>query len=91
MKDKFEKLFSACQCTITLNDHHSYYQPLEEKIKEIQSIHKGVLTEEIISGIIKNDRLIEIQCYPRTPIGFFVVAHYDIEEALRLTIERLQD
>mgnify|MGYP001575390636 FL=1 len=45
--------------------------------------------------MVKRNRVMRVQFYPSTPIGFFVVYHHDLEEALRechrtLDLERAQ-
>jgi hypothetical protein len=84
--NKVDQLISLCkgEIIITINPHTVSYESIEAYLAEnINEIEKDIIDE-----IIKTGRLIEIQFYPHTPIGFYHYYHYDftlaIDEALAL-------
>lgn len=77
-----EKLLAACQCGvyITVNQHRNYYESVEIYLAakdELADIDVAVLAQMMATNMI-----VEVQAYPKTPIGFCVVYHYEIEAAL---------
>ena len=74
---------TKCSVTITVNNHRDYYETIEkyinlEKRKEISS--------DIWEKMIESDTCIELQVYPETPIGFYVIYHYDIEKVIDMAL-----
>lgn len=88
--DKLKKLLSQCKCGvhITVNGHRDHYQTAEQKLKEYDQLD---LTDELDIDVRKimeeTDTIVEIHFYPRTPIGFYKVLHYDFDAALDEALE----
>lgn len=81
--DKLKELLMKCECGvfIEVNQHRDYYQTAEQAILEdIERDDK--LDEDIKAKMIELNTIIRIQFYPITPIGHYVVYHYDIDLAL---------
>ena len=86
MNDNLIELINLCKCSVTLevNDHRDYYQTILEYIDDNCS-NKSIWNEtpeEVKKIMIETDTLIELQFYPNTPIGFYRVYHYDVNQAI---------
>jgi hypothetical protein len=84
--ENLQELILLCKSSVTIwiNDHRDYYLGIEEYLTQegdIEFIQPIVLQE-----MLKRDLVIRIQCYPLTPNGFFVVYHYDMNEAIKIAI-----
>ena len=65
--------------------YRDYYQTAEQAILEdIERDDK--LDEDIKAKMIELNTIIRIQFYPITPIGSYVVYHYDIDLALDMAL-----
>ena len=85
--DKLKELLMKCECGvfIEVNQHRDYYQTAEQAILEdIERDDK--LDEDIKAKMIELNTIIRIQFYPITPIGSYVVYHYDIDLALDMAL-----
>ena len=65
--------------TVDINDHRSCYQGVSEYIPE-EDIEE--ISDEVFTKMIEKDTCIRLQVYPDTPIGFYVIYHYDFEKAI---------
>lgn len=90
--EKFKELMSKCKCSvsITVNQHMDYYQSISDYI-EYLALFENELGVGVLDKIIETDTIIEIQCYPDTPIGFYKVTHYDIDMAMDLMLEAVNN
>ena len=85
--DKLKELLMKRECGvfIEVNQHRDYYQTAEQAILEdIERDDK--LDEDIKAKMIELNTIIRIQFYPITPIGSYVVYHYDIDLALDMAL-----
>lgn len=91
MNDNFTELLSLCKCSVslTVNGHRDFYETVEqhfldneEELEEIES--------EVYEKMKELNTIVCVQAYPDTPIGFFVVYHYDINEAVKMVIEAIK-
>ena len=87
MTDKLKQLLSLCKCGvyISVNEHRDYYETVEEHLEDDLPGVK-YLDPEIRAKMIETDTIINVHFYPRTPIGFSVVYHYDLDAALDLAL-----
>jgi hypothetical protein len=79
---------------IFVNEHRSNYQSLEDYIQD--EIHSGRLdndeiNQEILKTMKENDRMVMIQIYPTTPVGFFRIYHHDIDLAIEQALKGLEE
>jgi len=79
--EKFKELVLLCKASveISVNSHKDYYETVEQHIKEKERENIG---KEVFEEMVKRDIVVRVQAYPDTPIGFFVVYHYDIDKAV---------
>lgn len=86
--DKLKIILDKCKASVHLgvNEHKSYYEPVEDYIAQ----REDVIDADILNKIIETDNLIELQLYPDTPIGFYKIYHYDLDKALDEALECLE-
>lgn len=84
-----KRIMEMCKCGVhlTINNHRDYYQKIEEFVSE----HSVEADDGVIEKIIETDTIVELQFYPHTPIGFYIVHHYDIDLAIAEALEILND
>ncbi len=89
--DKLLKLKEFCKCGIflTINQHRDYYESVETYMGNQQDT--ADLKKEILQKMIEKNIIIELQFYPHTPIGSYSIYHYDIEAALDIALEILEE
>lgn len=83
--DKLKELISRCKAgvNIEVNEHRNYYETAKvyiEQLDERGPIHE--VNPAIMRKMIETDTIINIHFYPRTPVGFYSVYHYDLDAAL---------
>ena len=88
--EKFKELVSLCKGSIkiSVNGNKDYYESIDEYIneKDIEHIDKDIFKE-----MIKRNIVVKIQVYPHTPIGFFLIYHYDIDEAVNIALQAVKN
>lgn len=77
--DKLKKIIDHCKCGvfITIDDHKNSYADIIMSVDMLDGV-----PDEIKNKMIEMDTIVEVQCYPDTPIGFFHAYHYDLDAAL---------
>lgn len=80
--ERLKSIIDNCRCgvSIDVNAHRNYYQSAEDYLNDAGIIEES--GDDAYKRMIELDTIIEIQFYPRTPIGFYTVYHYDIDKAL---------
>ena len=86
--DLLQQLISKCKCSITLsvNEHRDYYQTVEQYFDDFEEELKCI-DEETFQKMKETNSVIKLQFYPNTPVGFCVIWHYNLKEALKLALE----
>lgn len=87
--EKFKELVSLCKASveISINAHKDYYESVEQYLKE----HIEDVEKEVFDEMVKRDVIVKIQAYPHTPIGFYIVYHYDIDKAIEIILEAVKN
>jgi len=93
--DLLNELISLCKCsvTVTVNDHRDNHQTVQQYIDNYKG-WSGLfdnVTHELQAEMVKRDTIVNVQCYPRTPIGFNSVYHWDLEQALAEAIKQVKE
>ena len=87
--NKLQELKIKCKCSINIeiDEHKNVYEKVEENISadDMEDIDKNILDK-----MIELDTIVKIQFYPNTPVGFYVIYHYDLEEALSEALNILE-
>ncbi len=88
--EKFKELVSLCKASveISVNDHNDYYESVEQHINEED---REDIDKEVFEEMVKRDIVVKVQAYPHTPIGFFVVYHYDIDKAVDIALDAVKN
>ena len=83
---KLEELAKICKCSVwvTINEHTSNYETIEEYLRGDRF---SSLTSADKQAIIDAGTIVEVQAYPRTPIGFILSVHHDLDTALNQAIK----
>lgn len=84
--EKLYKLIQMCKCGVHLriNLHRDYYETVEEHFNS-NPINKEYLEDidvDVYEKMKETNTIIELQYYPNTPIGSYIVYHYDLEMAI---------
>jgi hypothetical protein len=83
--EKLKKLISLCRCSVYLevNKHKDYYMTAEEELKEKDGREcPPEINDDVRKIMIETNTIVCIQFYPHTPVGFYVVYHYDLDKCL---------
>jgi len=90
---KLQKIISKCKCSVnlTINCHKDYHQTVQEYLNDQMELSGNDLEIEndIETKMNEIDTIIELQFYPDTPIGFYRIFHYNLEQALNEALEIL--
>lgn len=83
--DKLQALLSRCKCSVSIevNRHRDAYETAEQAMQEAEE--NGWLPDiepEVRAKMVELNTVVELQFYPDTPIGFYVIWHYDLDAAL---------
>lgn len=79
--DKLKELIKKTKCSVSIdiNNHRDYYETIEQ---HIEPEDRKDISDDIWSKMIQLDTCVRLQVYPNTPIGFYVIHHYDVEMAI---------
>lgn len=90
---KLQELLSLCKCgiSIDINSYRNSYESIQDTIKTIETRIEEPLEPEIFSGMIETQNVIEIDCYPFTPISSITIYHYDIDLAIEEMINAINE
>ena len=83
--DKLKTLLNRCKCGVfvTVNQHRDYYQSVDQALDDLAGMESPPeIPADIRAEMVRKDTIVEVQFYPDTPIGFYLIYHYDIDLAL---------
>ena len=77
-----EELVGRCKASVHLdvNQHKAYYQKLDEYLNEHE--RKNDIDPKELEAMLAADTMYELQFYPSTPVGFYVVYGLTLESVL---------
>ena len=95
MTEKLAKIISLCKCgvSVNINEHRTMYDSVEKFLGDVESAggDGGLdITPADREIMVTTDTIIQIQAYPNTPVGFYVVFHHDLDTALTMMIDTLE-
>ncbi len=68
------------------------YETCEEAINEMSKREcPPDVEEDVKQEMIRRDAIVCVQFYPDTPVGFYQIYHYDIDEAIVIAIKTIND
>jgi len=88
--DALKTLLARCKCGVylTVNEHRDSYDTPEQWLDELGGREcPPEISEEVRAGILSGGNIVELQFYPDSPVGFYVIVHHDLDEALRLALK----
>ena len=75
---------SAGAVQVEANDHRTDYRSVHDALECLDAIGvEHYIPEEVRREMEKRNTMIEVRAYTISPIGCFVVYHYDLREALK--------
>jgi hypothetical protein len=85
------ELVARCKAGVhlTVNQYKDYYQSIEEAIAEARERDAGDISDDMEYRMIQTGQFWELQFYPNTPVGFYVVYGTSFEEVLKEAEEAL--
>lgn len=89
--NNLEKLMSLCKCSIYINNYRDAYETVEKEISRIETDIEESLEERIKKGMLETNNIIDIKCYPFTPISSITLYHYDINMAIDEMIDAINE
>jgi hypothetical protein len=88
--DKLLRLVSLCKCGVyvSINEHRDTYQTAGSRLDEMAHVE---VDEPVREEMVRRDTMVVVQFYPDTPVGYYAVAHYDLETAIDLALLTLSE
>lgn len=99
--DKFTQLCAGCKNSVEIrvNDHRDYYQTPEQYFADQlasggtqgKNSMDDIVDPDIYKKCVETNNIVYVHFYPDTAISFYSFYHYDVEMALDLALEVLND
>ena len=90
--DKLKELLARCKCGVyvQVNVHRDVYETAAQwwETQDICSDSLSDTPPEVRAEMIRLNTVVDVQFYPHTPVGFYRVAHYDLDAALDAALAR---
>jgi len=89
-----KKIINKCKCSISLgiNKHRDYYETAEQYVNNINGRNdREEIEDELKYRMIDTDTIYELQFYPDTPVGFYVVYGTSLDEVINKAKECLKN
>ena len=88
---KLKELISLCKASVTIstNNHKDNYQTIDDYVNDLIFINEDIISEignDVYEKMIELDTIIVIYAYPLTPIGSYIIYHYDVDEAIDIAL-----
>ena len=64
------------QFTLDFNPHRTSYHSVEDELA-LMGVDADEVPRDVLEVMKETNRMVVAQCYPRTPVSFFVVVHHD--------------
>ena len=92
MKDQpqspLAKLVSLCKCevSISVNEHRGNYETIQQFFEIRNGLDSYDISAELLADLVKADCVVQVYCYPRTPVGSYKIIDSDIDRAITRAI-----
>lgn len=83
--DKLKELMSRCKATVyvSVNDHLNVYETAAQRLEDAADWEcPPEIEPDVRAKIIETNTLVEVHFYPDTPVGSYMIWHYDLDAAL---------
>lgn len=90
--DKLNQLFDRCKCGVYLsvNEHRNCYNTAAQALDEAKHYPCPPKIEpDVQAKMIETDTIVRLQFYPDTPVGSYEIWHYDLDIALDIALDCL--
>jgi len=67
---------------VETNDHRAYYETVAQVLATRDEHLFDDDEEDVRAECIRRNELVRVQVYPQTPIGFYIIGHYDLAAAV---------
>ncbi len=86
-----DELAALCKgdVLVEINGHRSNYESVESYLEYCEADDDDV-PPTVRAEMVARDRIVRVQFYPQTPIGFCLVLHYDTEAALAVALDMMR-
>lgn len=74
---------TKCSISIDINHHRDYYETIEQ---HFDPDARKDISNDVWAKMIELDTCVRLQFYPNTPVGFYVIHHYDVEMAIDIAL-----
>lgn len=92
--EKLKELFDLCKATVHINynENLDLYLNVEDFLAAQEQYVDDPLAidAEVRKIMVEKNQMITIQAFPNTPIGFFIVYHWDLEAAVNEMLDILK-
>ena len=80
--NKIEQLITKCKNSInlTINLHKDYYETVEQRLQTIDPDND--VDDDVRRKMIDMDQIVELQFYPYTSVGSYVIYHWSVDAAI---------
>jgi len=92
--EKLKKLMNLCEAEVMLdiNEHRGSYQTVEEYLEDLSKLECPPEIEDSIKKImIETDTMVCCIFYPDSPVGSYLVYHYDLDKCLDICLAILKE
>lgn len=78
----------AAEVSVTINAHKNSYTTVENYLLDDLGGSDRVLAIEpdVLRGMVTLDRIVDVQAYSDTPVGFYQCYHHDLDIAINTVI-----
>jgi hypothetical protein len=93
MIDKLKSLIEQCKCGVylTVNEHRDDRKTAQQWLDELEeNISSPDIDPLVRLVMIETNTVIELQFYPNTPIGSYHIVHHDLDAALTMAMQCLE-
>lgn len=86
---KIDELVKLCKGSvhITFNEHTTNYETIHKYLSDSMFSRFDDLEPTLKQEIVDAGVIVEVQAYPKTPVGFILSVHHDLDKALDQAIE----
>lgn len=87
--NRFQELVDLCKGDVVVfaNGHRPNYESIEEYVGD----KRPDIPDDVWQKIIETGRIYSIQAYKNTPVGFYLIYHYDFELAIEELLKMVKE
>ena len=74
---------TKCSISIQVNKHRDFYETI---VLHLNPEDRKDISDDVWAKMIELNTYVRLQVYPNTPIGSYVIYHYDVEMAIDIAL-----